>query len=518
MTPSAHKLMFLLLMILVLLTACDRQNHQTTPNIVATVGQASISTEEFVRSYQAGSFKLKQHDRPAQSFLDAMIAEELLAAELSKDSSYNSNVRLVKALRLLQQELVVERMFKTEVHDQVKVNDAEIRAAIEKSKLSIRAKFIICEDKQTASRYLEMLDSGSAFEDLAKTLVDEPSSQVIIDSVDYVREGELPEPLNTSLFNLKVYEYSDIIPLGNAYVIAHVQDRLQEIIDPKDYQKYHDRFYKILNYQKRLEKSRQFVKEFMDPLDIKVEGDVFALLVNALYDLYVNLPLEQQNLATPLPAEYEINPETIRNDLANHGDEIAVRSNWGDMPLKVLLEQLLLKPFHIEAQSKADFATELRLEIAITLRDYYLEQAGELRGFDQDRAIQTELENWAEKLMVQAFIENVSRSEMPDDAEMESYLQAHQLSLTPGSARWNQIQQHLARQRCKMVLDKTVDSLRATTSIKIFAAELNKLVLENPGQNNGVDTYLFKLGLPYLRSAFPTPDPIWGLRTQVESL
>ena len=499
------------ILLLILLTACEQKTDQLGGEILAKVGQTEIRTQEFINSYNAGSSSLKDIDHPMQSFLDAMIAEELLAAELKNDSIYSSNMRITKALRLLKQELVVEQMFKSEVHDQIVVTDEEIKEAIEKSRLSIRANFIISQDRNAMMQCLQKLDGGLEFDRVQSALDNDIRSIIIFDSTDYVREGELPEPLNAQLFDLKVNTYSDIISIGNAYAIAYCNDRLQEIIDPNDYQKYHDRFYKVLDHRKRLASSRLFIKDFMDPLDIQVEGEVFAFMVNSLYDLYVNLPLEEQAFSNHQNPEYEITAEAILNEIDRRGEEVAVRSNQGDITVQILLEQLLLKPFYIEAESKHDFAAELRQEIGIALRDYYLEKEGIQRGFDRDRTIQSELASWEEKLIVQAFIEQVKLVTTPDDLEMQNYIQAQQLSLKPGDARWNQLQQRLTILRSKEVLDERVDSLKSDVEIEVFSDELSKLEIDNPGKAQGLDTYFFKLGLPYLRSAFATPDPIWGL-------
>ena len=510
-TPVKLKALPRVLLIFMLLIGCDQKADQSDEQILATVGETRISAKEFINSYNAGSSLLKDIDHPQQSFLNAMIAEELLAAELKKDTSFSSNVRISKALHLLKQELVVEQMFKTEVHDQIRVDEEEIKRAIIQSQLSVRANFIICDDKQSALHYLELLDNGYDFEVIQAMQVDDLFSRVIFDSTDYVRDGELPEPLNSALFDLEVNEYSDIIPVGKAYVIALSNDRLQELIDPQDFQKYHDRFYKVLDYRKRLEKSRIFVKNFMDPLDIKIEGDIFAYLVNTLYDLYVNLPANQLTQMQPAQTEYLVTAEEIFQELNQRGEETAVRSNQGDISLQLLLEQLLLKPFKIESQNKADFASELRQEIAITLRDYYLEKEGVKRGYDQETSLQDELAAWEEKLMVQAFIEDVKTAEFPDEQELKNYLEAQNLLLEPGSARWNQLRQRLINQRTKLVLDTLVDSLKSTVDIEVFSGELSKIELDRPMSKREPDTYFFKLGLPYLRSAFATPDPIWGL-------
>ncbi len=470
------------------------------------MGEAVITVPEFLSSYEAGPSILKDLKRPKRSFLDAMIHEELLAGMLKQDSSYSQYPPTQKALRLLKQELLVERMFKEEVHDKVVVSDEEIKTAIIQSDVSVKAKYLVTHDRKLAEQCLARLDAGVDFDDLLSGSKD-LNQTAFLDSTDFIKYGELESPLNEILFGLDLLAYSDVIPVGDSFIILQNVNMLRELASEGDLVKYHDRFNKILMYQKRLADSRRFIKEFMDPLEIQVAGESFVFLVNALYDLYVNVPYEQGLALENKTENPELSFQKVVDQIQDHADDPAVRFNGGALTIQELLDQLLLKPFHIESVDKQAFAKELNAEIAIALRDYFLEQEALARGYDKDIKIVNELERWSEKLMVQDYIGELRHQIIIPETEVKRHLGN---TNEVGDARFKQVEQELINLQCKHVLDQQVDSLLTLTKVTIDDAKLAAINVELPGEKQSPDTYLFKLGLPYLRSAFPTPDPIWG--------
>jgi len=506
-TPLKLKAVPLVLLIVMLLIGCDQKADQSDEQILATVGETRISAKEFINSYNAGSSLLKDIDHPRQSFLNAMINEEILAAKLRQDSHYANRPATLKALELLEQELLVERLFKVEVHDKVQVSDTEIRTAILQSNRSIKVKYLETQDLKQASQYLIRLDAGIQFDSLLNGQ-DTFGSQTYMDSTGFLKYGELEAPLNEVLFNLNPQAYSEVIPLGDAYFIFQNSAMIKEGASEGDIIKYHDRFHKILMYQKRLQASRRFVKAFMDPLEIQVTGESFVFLVNTLYELYVNVPYEQSQILEGQNVNPELSFQNVFEEVEEHGKDPAVRFSRGILTVKELLDQILLKPFHIESSDKQSFAKELNAEIAIALRDYFMEQESIIRGYDQDLAIQAELGQWTEKLLVQNYIDVLrSKIVIPED-EVVQHLG---VTTVAGGARLKQAKQQLINLKCKAVLDHQVDSLMTLTRVIIDEDKLDAITVDLPTSKRRPDTYLFKLGLPYLRSAFPTPDPIWGL-------
>lgn len=495
---------------MIILVSCEQQASKSLEsNGLARIGDATITVQEFSNSYQAGPSLLKEKiAQPKRSFLDAMIREELIAEMLKNDSSYTQYPAIVKALKLLEQELLVEHMFKEEVHDKVQVTDTEIRNAILQSSLSIKAKYLVTQDRQFAVQCLEELDAGVEFDSLLNNPVDF-TTRAYLDSTDFLKSGELELPLNEILFKLHPQAYSEVITFGDSYIIFQNVAMIKEIIAEGDIIKYHDRFHKILMYKKRLANARRFVKEFMDPLEIEVAGESFVLLVNALYELYVNLPYEQKQLPQSQAENQELPSQDVLNLLQEHGHDPAVRFSGGSLSVAELLDQVLLKPFHIEATDKQSFAKELNGEIAIALRDYFMEREAMARGYDQDLKIQNELQQWSEKLLVQNYISELKSAVIISEDEVAQHLGPTTVN---GDARWKQAEQQLINLKVKLTLDQQVDSLMSQIDLIINEQLLKSIEVDLPTGKQQPDAYLFKLGLPYLRSAFPTPDPIWGMK------
>jgi len=489
-------------------TNCGRKEVLFEERILAKVGDASITSTEFTNSYQAGASLLKDPVQPKQSFLNAMIQEELLAGMLKSDSSITSRPTVTKALRLLKQELLVEQMFKEEVHNKVLVSDDEIKTAILQSNLNIKAKYLLTRDAKFARQCLAHLDAGVEFD----SLLNDPDTfeiQAHLDSTAFLKYGELEAPLNEILFKLNPQEYSEVIAVGDAYLILQNMALLKKIVSEGDILKYHDRFHKILMYQKRLAESRRFIKKFMDPLEIQVTGESFVFLVNTLYELYVNLPYEQNQSLKDQDGNIELPSQDVVSQLQEHGQDPAVRFTGGILTIKELLDQVLLKPFKIESNDKQTFAKELNSEIAIALRDYFLEQEALKRGYDQNPKIVNELQHWTERLLVQEYIGD-TRSEITiNEDEIIEQLGSPYMA---GEARAKQAEQQLLNLKCKMILEHQIDSLKTLVEISIDEEKLAAIKVVLPSQKRSPDAYLFKLGLPYLRSAFPTPDPIWGIK------
>jgi len=183
-----------------LVTTCSNHDRQFADTVLAAVGDQTISAADFKTAYQAGPALLKDVRRPRQSFLQAMINEQLLATMLAKDSSYSQRPAIMKAGRLLEQELLVERLFKTEVHNKVQVSEQAIQDAILHSGRSIRVRYLVSPSRDVAAYCLQQLDAGLAFDSLTEYIPDSLLQAVYLDSTDYLAYGELDAAVNDILF------------------------------------------------------------------------------------------------------------------------------------------------------------------------------------------------------------------------------------------------------------------------------------------------------------------------------
>ncbi len=113
---------------------CDRKQIDSEPDIVAQVGERTITAREFQLNYEFGFSHLKKTPDRKLSYLECMINETLLSIEgyrLGLDKT--ERVQKLKA-RLLE-ELLVEELLRKQVSENITVSDEEIRDAITRSKV-----------------------------------------------------------------------------------------------------------------------------------------------------------------------------------------------------------------------------------------------------------------------------------------------------------------------------------------------------------------------------------------------
>ena len=87
---------FFLLFFALLFLQCTKSNSELNnqKNIVATIGPAFITAEEFLSNYEFGFAHLKSPKNPKLSYLNAMINEKLLSLD-----EYKNNVHLKNIIR-----------------------------------------------------------------------------------------------------------------------------------------------------------------------------------------------------------------------------------------------------------------------------------------------------------------------------------------------------------------------------------------------------------------------------------
>jgi hypothetical protein len=95
---------------------CDKNimDNNASGAIVAQIGSAVITIEEFISNYEFGFAHLKSSYAPKKSYLRAMINEKLLTLD-----GYKNNIHKKESIqgkkKVLTQELLIEYLLKKEI-------------------------------------------------------------------------------------------------------------------------------------------------------------------------------------------------------------------------------------------------------------------------------------------------------------------------------------------------------------------------------------------------------------------
>lgn len=500
-------LIFLLVFFVLLVTACSKPELKQDSPVLARVGDKLITAHSFTESYSFGPSLLKSVSGAKESYLQAMINEEILA-QLPEVKTLNTKTIVQKSMRLLQQELLAEKLFNVEVGEKVAVSEDEIRDAINKSSFENRVKYIYTDDEKEALAFEKALKEGGDFDSLLVGKLGRLGLNPENGETDYIAYGELHEPFNETIFNLGLNEVSPIIVHGKGYYIIKKIDSRRTIISEMDYAKYRHRYDQIIRYKKDRVQTGKFLTEFMDPKELVVDGKIFRELVNTIYPIATQSQVDS-GLTQTLNGS-DVSPfRQISDRLSDYYDVPIVWFKSGNWTVRELLYHLSYRPLDLRSTSTEDFTGKLRKIIGLTARDVFMEEEALRRGYDLDPQIRYELDRWERKYSTWVFMDSIKSQCVPDPAEVESLF--NNSAYTP-NVNFNQVEVYLTNLlTMKKTQNQLTELIKASgIEVTLYPENIESVEVDEPRAGRLPDVKLYKLGLPYYREAFPTPDVLWS--------
>lgn len=490
-----------------LIASCSKPQSTPDSPVLARVGDRLITAQSFTESYSFGPSILKSVSSAKESYLQAMINEEVLA-QLPEVKALQSKTVVQKSMRLLQQELLVEKLFNVEVGEKVSVSDDEIREAVIKSAFENKVKYIYTDDVEEAQRFEKELSAGAGFDSLLAGKLGRLGMTLENGETDYIGYGELQEPFNDTIFNLGLNEVSPIITHGKGYYIIKKTDSRKMIISELDFAKYRHRYEQIIRYKKDRVQTGKFLAEFMDPKELVVDGKIFRTLVNTIYPITIQSQPDSGLTKTANGAD--VSPFTqISDRLSDYYNLPIVRFKEGNWTVRELLYHLSYRPLDLRSTSIVDFAGNLRSIIGLTVRDVFMEEEALKQKYDRDPQIRYELDRWERKYTSQVFIDSIRAQCIPDAAEVRSLFNN---SAYGSNIDFNQVEVYLTNLISMKKTQGRLKELINTSGIEVttYPENLKSVEVDEPRAGRLPDVKLYKLGLPYFREAFPTPDVLWS--------
>ena len=150
------------------------------------------------------------------------------------------------------------------------------------------------------------------------------------------------------------------------------------------------------------------------------------------------------------------------------------------MNTKQILDYIKIRPFQYDIRNIEYFSNDLEKKLAVIIRDYFLISENTDSYDFGHKDIISQINQWKRKLIVDDYLERLQTSFISDKIEKNNQLYE--------------------------LLDKKLDSLRSTHNISINLELLSDVDVIDDVKGHIPELQLFKLGLPYLRKAYPTPN------------
>ncbi|MFQ5708092.1 MAG: peptidylprolyl isomerase [bacterium] len=371
----------------VLFTFCACAKHTThDDSIVARVGDIAISARDFRIDYELAPANPGNSHNPVQNkkkaHLQSLIDKKLLTiAGLQHGLDQQEDVQ--RLLKWYEKQSVIQELYRTVVHNQVSVNEDEIRDAYVflNEKLSVRQ--LVFKTEKKAVDVYHRLQKGESFGQVAMELADSETQLKYLLTPREFTWGELDERLETAMFGLNKNEVSAPIKTRVGYHLVQLLDRKENLLLTEyGYQERHHYVETILRRRQEARLARQYARALMESVHPKANGPVLLELTKRAKEA-----IKSDDRGARIPPYFQV--RKVRPFMKDLLDKKLVVFEGGFWTVGDFLDRV--KVAHPEARPDLTNPQTLTVALSVMVRDEFLAQEGYKRHLEESRSVREEV-------------------------------------------------------------------------------------------------------------------------------
>ena len=508
------KLPFTLLVSLALTLVGCTESPQNDQPFVAQVGDKLITVDDFRFNFEFGLPHLRKGNDPRGSYLDYMIGEELLAMA-GYSMGLDKSDRVVKLEEDLVEELLVEELFRQEVHDKITISTEDIERAIRQSKVKWKFRYWAESNLEHASNVsLAMQEAGYA-EVVDAILGGNPETGIKPADLEtgYLSAMDVTPELLEAIRDLPVGDISAPIAINGVYFIFQIVDIRREPLIVDEFQYSAERYRQILFHRKIREEAKQFVSKFMTPKNLVTKGVPFRLLADALIE-WASLPENSGN--NFLKALHSATDQgTAMFDLQQNLDQPLVTFAGGHWTIRDFLKRYDVRSTNIDIKDRQAYLARLSEEIALEVRNYFFATEALERKLDTSANVQRELGSWRDKWTYEEARDYYTRDLQVTTVQARDFFASNKHRYIIRKDVVPAFEDYAAQAKrdayileAQELLARAIDSLKVVYPVIINHAILDTINVTQSRKSRWLSVQVFKQSSK--RMAQPIVDPAWG--------
>jgi hypothetical protein len=393
---------FILYFLLFLLLSCSNlEIHQPKEIILATIGDKTISVNEFKRRAEytvRPAFCRGNNYIHKKIILNSLIAEKLLSLEAGDKNEFTTNERLLKYLNGRQEQVMRQMLYNAQGCEKVVLDTAKIIKIVGRAGRKYTVEYVNLNDSIAVLEFWNQIKEGvtpDKYEFYGYPQDTIPTREVCWDENEH-------DIILDALYSEPVKKNQIIGPLKietNQYLILKVLGWIdQPAITDKQYKTRWRDISNRLAQQKAWKIFRDYIRSVMKGKSIVFESATFSILVDLIGPHYLNISEEKK--------------EVMKKDLWKNGDEIIFDSLKTDLKrlykepfFKVNDQTWTVEDFIVALRShplvfrknriaKKEFAEQFKFAIIDMITDTYLTKEAYKKGYDKVNVVQRNKEMW----------------------------------------------------------------------------------------------------------------------------
>jgi hypothetical protein len=378
----------------VIMIACQNKDS-IEGNIVLKVDEWEIDLNTFRITYESDP-SFPGHKSGVEGLMEyaEKISDHILAEKLGvKEKIYNSEP-FKDELEYIKREATIRAYYKHEIKDNIHISENEMHSAFQKMSVRLKVKHLFAPTREEAEALYELLESGIPFDTLAQQVFKNVGTSLGVADLGEIRWGDLETNIEEQIFRLSPNRYSKPVASRWGYHILLVTARSENImLTENDFNRQRSFIYLKLKQQKEVVSSANYLKNYLDPISIKVKSEPFNRIVQILQ---INRGEQRGGSFERFQPFQDSHIELLQSRLAKHMDlpfMESAKENWD-------LGQFLNKVRRLPHDKRPEISSpaQLKKDIGIMIRNEFLFNKAAAEGFINHPSVDSTIKIHTQKI------------------------------------------------------------------------------------------------------------------------
>jgi hypothetical protein len=398
---------------------------------LATVGNITISSEEFIRRYEFTPHpqnKLSGSIDPKKEFLFTIIAEKLLSQEAVK-LGLNRDEDLTSLMMYLKGVYLRDALYQIEIKNKVNFSDSLVKIGKERIKNSLSLKFLFSQDKNEIDSLYTLLNNQVDFDSLL-VWREEYAEQ---DSIRKVTYGEMHPLVENEVYNLLPGHYSKPIKMKEGwYIFKILSIETKSESGPDEDSKVK----RIISNRLEDELYEKFYKDFFKGITINADKILFRQIADHLFSY---IKSNEKLFLKSSRANFQLGESEIKEVIHLMKNELSktfIKFPENPISVKLFLNQLLFSGINFNLVDSIHVQKVLSSTVFNFIQNELLIREALKRGYDRLPMVQNELKIWNDYYLSQRLMKKLYLSKSVSDEEaLQFYNKENRVIHLPDSVK-----------------------------------------------------------------------------------
>lgn len=393
---------------------------QTDDEIIAKIGNISISKNEFIRRYELTpqiNREMKSiKDALKTEFLYSLIAEKLFALD-AINNQLDTNEVISNTLKKYEQMFVRDKLYKLEIKDKSKLYADTLLDKYIDNPSNIDVKYVLSESQDGIFKIYNLLQKGIPFDSLYNELNNDNGKTIKI------HIGDLNEVAERNLFSIKEGGYSEPVLTNKIWYIYKILKRNHPVLEKSDgWKSEYNNLNKVARERAENIYYARFMKNFFNGKDIKVTTLLLKSMANKISFILCskrNGKNQNENLFLE-PQDFNRLINLFNHDTLNM---VYIKVNSRNIKLKDFLEDFRLENFYSKETDFHSIAALLNSKTKTYIEQKLLTEEGYKQGLQNSKAVKDDYNMWRDNYLYQKEqLKFMNSNQLSDNDAYEYYM------------------------------------------------------------------------------------------------